>query len=237
MIQSELVKANPKLLVFVPILYTVWSDAILTPSEISTLEGLINSQSWLTDPERKLLLAQLNPATPPTPDELMSWRAAISQVADPKISNETLVNLGIRLASLQGDGTISETLLQAKPSLSKIESTLGLISHEAIFNFQSGHKTITSEQATQQNFSVSELTKVLDGQQAELIRRVKTLISDPEFQYVSPGDLIYTANVYCSGVSFLLNKGMEVWPIRKNMEGKVIWLPTSPLWKHSVIMT
>ncbi|HNV29971.1 MAG TPA: acyl-CoA dehydrogenase [Cyclobacteriaceae bacterium] len=207
MIQSDLVKANPKLLVFVPILYTVWSDAILTPSEISTLEGLINSQGWLTDPERKLLLSQLNPATPPTPDELMSWRAAISQVADPKISNETLVNLGIRLASLQGDGTISETLLQAKPSLSKIESTLGLISHEAIFNFQSGHKTITSEQATQENFSVSELTKILDGQHAELIRRVKTLISDPEFQYVSPGDLDLYRKRVLQWCKFLAEQG------------------------------
>jgi acyl-CoA oxidase len=207
MIQSELVKANPKLLVFVPILYSVWSDAILTPSEISTLEGLINSQNWLTDPERNLLLSQLNPATPPTPDELMDWRTAIAQVADPKINNETLVNLGIRLASLQGDGTISETLLQAKASLLKIESTLGLISHEAIFNFQAGHKTLTSEQITQKNFNVSELSKILDGEHAALIRKVKTLISDPEFQYVSPGDLQLYRTKTLQWCKFLAEQG------------------------------
>jgi acyl-CoA oxidase len=207
MIQSELVKANPKLLVFVPILYSVWSDAILTPSEISTLEGLINSQNWLTDPERNLLLSQLNPATPPTPDELMDWRTAIAQVADPKINNETLVNLGIRLASLQGDGTISETLLQAKASLLKIESTLGLISHEAIFNFQASHKTLTSEQITQKNFNVSELSKILDGEHAALIRKVKTLISDPEFQYVSPGDLQLYRTKTLQWCKFLAEQG------------------------------
>ena len=196
MLESDLVKANPKLLVFIPILYTVWSDAILTPSEVSILEGLINSQHWLSDPEKELLLSKLNPATPPSADNLMSWRAAISQVADPKQTNDTLVNIGIRMASLQGDGTISDILTQARPALSKIEATLGLISHEAVFNFQSGHKTITSEQSTRQNFDVQELTKILDGEHSALIRKVKTLLSDPEFEYVSPGDLdIYRKRV------------------------------------------
>ncbi|MDZ7647082.1 MAG: hypothetical protein U5K54_07820 [Cytophagales bacterium] len=119
----------------------------------------------------------------------MSWREAISLVADSKKTNDTLVNIGIRMASLQGDGTISDILTQARPALSKIEATLGLISHEAIFNFQSGRKTITSEQSTRQNFDVQELTKILDGEHSVLIRKVKTLLSDPEFGYVSPGDL------------------------------------------------
>ena len=196
MIQSDLVKANPNLLVFVPVFYTVWSDAILTPSEIATLEGLIQSQAWLTEAERKFLLSKINPATPPGVDELMSWRTALAQIADHNNGKITLTNLGIRLASLQGDGTISKTLENARPALEKIEATLGLISHEAIFNFQSGHKTITSEQATRQSFDVNAMTKILDGDHADLIRKVKTLISDPEFRYVGPGDLqVYRTRV------------------------------------------
>ncbi len=220
MIESAQVKANPNLLVFVPILYTVWSDAILTPSEISVLEGLINSQGWLTDTEKAFLLSKINPATPPTADELMSWRSAISQVADPKIANETLVNLGIRLASLTGDGTISETLVQAKPSLSNIESTLGLISHEAIFNFHTGHKTITSEQSTQQNFSVSEMTKILDGDYSEIIKKVKTFISDPEFQYMSPGDLMLYRTRVLQWCKFLAEQGFGAMAYPKEYGGK-----------------
>ena len=56
MLDSSLVKNNPQLLVFVPLFYTVWSDSILTPSEVSTLEGLLTSQQWLTETERKFLL-------------------------------------------------------------------------------------------------------------------------------------------------------------------------------------
>jgi len=220
MLDSDLVRANPKLLVFIPILYTVWSDAILTPSEVSILEGLINSQQWLTDPEKKLLLTKLNPATPPTADELMSWRTAISQVADSKHANDTLVNLGIRMASLKGDGTISETLIQAQPSLSKIEATLGLISREATFNFQSGRKTITSEQITHQNFDVQELTKLLDGEHANLIRKVKTLISDPEFSYVDPGDLDLYRKRVLQWCKFLAEQGFGSMAYPKEYGGQ-----------------
>jgi acyl-CoA oxidase len=220
MLDSDLVRANPKLLVFIPILYTVWSDAILTPSEVSTLEGLINSQQWLTDPEKKLLLTKLNPATPPTADELISWRTAISQVADSKHTNDTLVNLGIRMASLKGDGTISEILIKAQPSLSKIEATLGLISREAVFNFQSGRKTITSEQITHENFDVQELTKLLDGEHATLIRKVKTLISDPEFSYVDPGDIDLYRKHVLQWCKFLAEQGFGSMAYPKEYGGQ-----------------
>ncbi len=196
MIDSPIVKSNPNLLVFLPILSTVWSDAILTPSEILALEGLMESQQWLTETERKFMLSKINPSTPPTVDELMQWRKAISQVASTSTPQESLVNLGIRLAALHNNGKVSDQLVQAKPTLQKIESTLGVISREAGYNFQSNRNTITASQATQQNFSTDELAKILDGQQADIIRKVKAIISDPEFQYVSPGDLdIYRARV------------------------------------------
>ncbi len=221
MIESDFVKANPMLLVFVPILYTVWSDSILTPSEVSTLEGLIDSQSWLTEAERKFLSSKINPANPPSVDELMSWRTAISEVTDKVNSKETLVSLGIRLSNLRSNGNVTthETLIKARPTLEKIESALGVISQEAGYTFQPNRKTITSEQTTQQNFSVAELTKILDGEHAQVIRKVKTLISDPEFQYVSPGDLdLYRARVlqWCK---FLADQGFGSMAYPKEFGG------------------
>jgi acyl-CoA oxidase len=64
MLQSKQLKDNASLYVFLPIFYTVWSDAVLTPSEIATLEGLVNNQAWLTAEERKFLLSQLDPCYP-----------------------------------------------------------------------------------------------------------------------------------------------------------------------------
>lgn len=221
MIESDFVKANPMLLVFVPILYTVWSDSILTPSEVSTLEGLIDSQSWLTEAERKFLSSKINPANPPSVDELMSWRTAISEVTDKVNSKETLVSLGIRLSNLHSNGNVTthETLIKARPTLEKIESALGVISQEAGYTFQPNRKTITSEQTTQQNFSVAELTKILDGEHAQVIRKVKTLISDPEFQYVSPGDLdLYRARVF-QWCKFLADQGFGSMAYPKEFGG------------------
>ncbi|HMX02021.1 MAG TPA: acyl-CoA dehydrogenase family protein, partial [Cyclobacteriaceae bacterium] len=191
MLQSKQLANNASLYVFLPIFYTVWSDAVLTPSESATLEELVNSQSWLTADERKFLLAQLDPKNPPSPDELMNWRAAIQQVADGSVEKNSLVDLGIKLALSRGNGSVNnEALTQAKPSLARIESTLGLISHEAASAFLSGsRKTITSEQTTQYTFDVKKLSALLDGDQAETIRKVKTVVADPQFKYVDPGDL------------------------------------------------
>jgi acyl-CoA oxidase len=194
MLYSPLLKKNPDLYVFLPIFYTVWSDAVLTPSEVATLEGLIESQSWLKAEERKFLLDQLNPKSPPSPDEFLDWRSEIKKVTNG--TPASLVDLGIRLAALNGDGTHSSTLENARPSLEKIESTLGLISHEAVYSFRAEHETITTRQSTQKNFDVEKMAQILDGNHADLIRKVKTILSDPEFQYLATFDLnTYRAQV------------------------------------------
>ncbi|MBL7857373.1 MAG: acyl-CoA dehydrogenase family protein [Cyclobacteriaceae bacterium] len=207
MINAPAVLQNPNLYVFLPLLYTVWSDAVLTPSEMTALEGLINSQAWLTSDERALLLNQIDPKNPPTVQELIAWREEIKKVADTTTSNESLVNLGFKLAGLHNDGTISNTLVSAKESLANIEATLGFISHEAVFNFQSGRSTLTSQHATHQSFDVAQLTKLLDGSQADTIRKVKTVISDPEFRYVDPGDLTRYRTQVLRWCHFLAEQG------------------------------
>lgn len=190
MLGSKQLESNPSLYVFLPLFYTVWYDAVLTPSEISSIEGLIKSQAWLTDDERKFLLAQIDPATPPSPDELIRWREEISKVVGTAEEKSSLIDLGIKLAAANGNGKVSDIVEKAKPSLVTIESALGLISHEAVFAFQSvGRTTITSQQATQKTFDVQTMANLLDGDNSVIIRKVKTIISDPEFKYVDSGNL------------------------------------------------
>ena len=189
MLQSTQLKNNPALFVFLPLFYTVWSDAILTPSEITTIEGLITSQLWLTKEERIFLLAQLNPSSPPSADELMDWKEVIKQAAD-QTDGKNLVDIGLKLVSLHNNGIVSEPLTKARPTLANIEATLGFISHEAASNFQSGnYNTVTQQQTTQYTFTVELLTKILEGKDSAIIRKVKTVISDPEFRYVDPGNI------------------------------------------------
>ncbi|GHM99385.1 acyl-CoA oxidase [Cytophagales bacterium WSM2-2] len=194
MLQAPQLKSNASLYVFLPLFYTVWSDAILTPSEIATIEGLIESQQWLTKEEKEFLLSQVNPATPPSADDLMSWRDEIRKAAD-ETDGRSLVEIGFQL--VKNHGSVSSVLLKEKPALANIEATLGFISHEAAYNFQSGKReSVTQQLTTQKTFDVEALTKILDGKNAGIIRKVKTILDDPEFRYVDPGDLaIYRAKV------------------------------------------
>src|SRR6478736_4476078 len=189
MIRSQELSKNPSLYVFLPLLYTVWADAVLTPSEVAAVEATINGQAWLTKEEKQFLLNQINPAAPPSPDDLIDWREEIKKVADHLGKKESLVDLGIKLATLHGNGATKTVVANAGSSLFALEQMLGLISYEAGYNFQTGRNTITSLQQTQHTFDVDKLAALLDGQHAATIRKVKAVIADPKFKYVSPGDL------------------------------------------------
>ena len=75
MLNAQQLKDNPNLYAFLPIFYLVWSDAVLTPTEIATMRGLINNQGWLSEKDKGFLMEQLNPSAPPSPDDFRSWLA------------------------------------------------------------------------------------------------------------------------------------------------------------------
>src|SRR6478609_4631146 len=129
MIRSQELSKNPSLYVFLPLLYTVWADAVLTPSEVAAVEATINGQAWLTKEEKQFLLNQINPAAPPSPDDLIDWREEIKKVADHLGKKESLVDLGIKLASLHGNGATKDAIANAGSSLFALEQMLGLISY------------------------------------------------------------------------------------------------------------
>src|SRR5882762_8111754 len=191
MINSQPVKNNPNLYVFLPIFYMVWSDAVLTPSELATIRSLINHQAWLNDEEKRFLLEQVNPTNPPSPDELKDWFAEIQKVTGTKSPDkkESLVDIGVKLAELHAPGS-TNAFSRSRSSLSQMEDTLGLISNEAVTSFYPGAQTTLTEQHnTKQTFNVETLAKLLDGAQADTIRKVKTLLSDREFTYIDTDSL------------------------------------------------
>src|SRR5689334_14018585 len=133
MLQSAEIKSNPNLYVFLPILYTVWSDAVLTPSELRSMQGFIEKQDWLTPGERKFLNAQLDPTRPPSPDDLKTWLEEIRKVEPAPESN--LIDIGTRLASMHASNGSASVLSKAKATLSTIDDTLGVVSKEAVYTF------------------------------------------------------------------------------------------------------
>lgn len=185
MLDAQTLQKHPNLNVFLPVLYTVWSDAVLTPSEIKALDTAIRQQKWLPAEDLDLLLKQIDPGSSPTPDELRGWlnaiRASIEKSAP--APSVRLAEIGATLARENGNGQV-KVPSPLPESLTGLDELLGLIPGEVIFQFfPEKRKTITQAVHTEVTFDVAKLTSILDGTQAETIRQVKTLLSDKAFQY------------------------------------------------------
>ncbi len=166
-----------------PILYLVWEDQVLTNAEHEAMQQFLVEQNWLSEEERQYTLSKLDPNSPPTLAEMQLWRRAIEGVA---YDSNSLTDLSIKLLNGEADEKLTTSM---KPALDVLQRRLGFLPDEAIYNFKSGHSTITNKQDTSQNFDVAMLTAILDGDQAATINKVKALIAQPEFQYVDPTDL------------------------------------------------
>lgn len=184
MIHHPAVKENPSLVIFLPLFYTVWSDDVLTPTEIKALHTLINKQHWLSSEERSFLVSQIDPSLPPTAEELRNWLDEIRKV---DVSQAiSFAPLGNALASLSGHVLQPEV----RSSLVGVEETLGIIPQEVAYTFYpESRKTLTQAQGTQHTFNVDAMANMLEGKHANLIAKVKTILSDPEFAYLDTDSL------------------------------------------------
>lgn len=185
-------KENPHLFVFLPIFYVAWSDTLLTPGEMRSLKDFIKAQSWLKEEDKAVLLEQLNPSSPPAPDEFKRWLSEIQEVIEPTAPDkkDTLVDIGIKLSRRHSNGKMSASLAGAREALHQMEDSLGFINNESVYHFYpEGRKTITQDRATTYTFSVDALAKILDGDHERIYKKVKTLLSEPEFKYFETGDL------------------------------------------------
>jgi acyl-CoA oxidase len=221
MLKTKQLQDNPNLLVFLPILYLVWSDAILTPSENKTITDLINKQSWLKEDEKKFLLEQLNPTTPPSSEQLKLWLEEIRKVTVEHGSKDSLIDIGIKLAKLRANGAGTETLTKAAKSLSQIEETLGVISRESTFAFAPENRsTHTQQQATTYTFDVGTMSGILDGPNASIIKKVKTILSDPEFKRTETGDLAEYRETVLKWAKLLASQGFGIMAYPKAYGGQ-----------------
>lgn len=183
-INSDILSQNPRLYSFFPLFYMAWSDAILLPSEISEIEAYISKQTWLSSEENKFLRSFLDPKHPPSPHELKIWKTKINE--GPLDSDDSLAQIGEKLSSLKGSD-IDEEL---KKSLQEIEQMLGIVSDESSFHLKSNQpKTATEQLESKNSFSTKKMSDILDGDNSEIINRVKKVLSDTQFSYIETDSL------------------------------------------------
>ncbi|GAB3503377.1 acyl-CoA dehydrogenase family protein [Emticicia fontis] len=177
---------NTKLKAFLPLFYIVWSDDLLTQKELSTLKQFIDDQTWLSQQEQKQLMEEVDIAAPPSRQQLAEWRAEIEEGLKALPDAKDIFDISVWLA--KNDPTI----VDLEPVFTNLEFNLGLAGEEAISQFKTFENTFTSVHQTVSSFDTQKLTQLLDGEYTDIIKKVKGIISRPEFAYETSTDI----NVY-----------------------------------------
>lgn len=182
---------NSKLKAFIPFFYLVWSDDLLSQKEFFTLQEFIGSQRWISEKEQEFLLSKVAISVPPSRAQLTEWKGEIDTVIHHHPLLKSIFEVSIVLAD--NDSVIKD---HAADFL-QLENDLGILGEEAIGNFKTRSKTFTSNYQSAHTFEIEKLTQILDGKQSVIIKKVKTVISRPEFAYENSTDTaVYREKVY-----------------------------------------
>ncbi len=219
----ETFKAKSGLLRLLPIIYIAWADAVLTPIEIANIRQLAAKQDWLTDEEKILMNQWLNPSDPPTPQQLKSWLHIIKQAAkDAAISPDaSLSEVGIKIAkntATNGDKTAED---KVHASLRDIENVLGIISSESLENLFAGdEQEVATAPEREDSFDIQAMTTLLDGKDADIIRRVKEVITRSEFAYIQSTDKDIQREKVLEWAKILAGEGLGAIAYQKEYGGE-----------------
>jgi acyl-CoA oxidase len=182
---------NSKLKAFIPLFYLVWSDDLLSRKEFLTLQKFIISQGWISKEEQELLLSKIAISSPPTREAVANWKSEIEIILQNNPSIRSIFDISILLS--ESDKVISAH----RHAFRQLENDLGISGEEAMRDFKTIAKTYTSNHQTNNRFEIEKLTQILDGKQADIIKKVKAIISQPEFAYETSTDTsVYREKVY-----------------------------------------
>lgn len=112
----------PSILQYIPFFFVIWSDDLLTLSEIAVVKNIIDDDQNLSEKDRETLNSWLNTAQPPLDTEIKSWQRAISNSGIKLVEgdNHPLTSFSKKLISQNG----SEHVFNE--DLSAIETNLGI---------------------------------------------------------------------------------------------------------------
>lgn len=182
---------NSKLKAFLPLFYLVWSDDLLGEEEFLTLHRFIVNQNWLSVEEQETLILKITVASTPSREVLNNWKFQIETVLLENPSVKSLFDLSILLSKK------NKIIKEYRIAFVQLEIDLGISGEEAMLDFKTSAKTFTSNYENNNSFEIKKLTQILDGKQAGIIKKVKSVISRPEFAYETSTDTtVYREKVY-----------------------------------------
>lgn len=186
---TEHVPYSAGILSLIPLFYVAWADKMLTPSEVRFLRQRVNELELIDAEDQALIDRWSDPSRPPSRELFKQWEMVLQEAARdlPANSRASWVDLAMRMAEsgVHRQNAARWSSPDTRRALEELVERLGLIREETyqrIFEFPlPGERERQEEQRA--TFPVGAMASLLDGENAEIRRRVQTLLQDPVFRY------------------------------------------------------
>ena len=163
------------ILQYIPFFYVIWSDDLLSASEINVVEKAIGQDDSLTKKEATQLNSWLNTKNPPANEDLKNWKHIVSN------SGVKLVESDTYPLSTFSQNVVCNYFKQCpfNDHLKHIEVNLGIQPnhYNHLFDVEVDHE-VTSD-----FYDASELDVILKGKHAKVIDDFRNVLKDPIFSW------------------------------------------------------
>ena len=195
----ETKKYTSGVLQYIPFFYVIWSDDLLSYSEISVVKKAIEHDDTLTKQDYNYLINLLDKKVPPAYEVLKDWKKVIS-------------NSGIKL--IESDtyplSTFSQKMIchhfedcPFNPHLKDIEINLGIQPnhYNHLFDIE------TVKEVTSNYYNATKIDALLKGEHAAVIDGFRGVLKDPIFKWDIKRDKDTFRKHVLKQVAFLGKKG------------------------------
>ena len=205
------------ILQYIPFFYVIWSDDLVSASEVNVVQKAIGQDESLTTEERQELNALLDVERPPSNAVLKQWKHTISNSTVKLVESDTYP-----LATFSQNVVCHyKEMCPFNNHLKHIEVNLGIQPnhYKHLFDVEVVHAT------TSDYYDAVELDTILKGKHAPLIDRFRADLEDPIFTWDIHRNKEAFREVVLKQVELLAKKGYgalaypEAYGGKADMEG------------------
>ncbi len=200
------------ILAYIPFFYVIWSDDLLSASEVQVVKNSIAKDSSLDEKDRKLLLSWLDKNQPPLNGEIKSWQHLITQSKATLIESETfpLETLSKKVSEYHtGTSTTNE-------NLQHIERTLGIQPnhYNHLFNVEVKHQVFSDR------YSPEKLDQILNTDGDGVLKEFRKFLENDIFTWEIRRTKEKAREVVLDQVQFLAKNGWGAYAYPEAYGGK-----------------
>jgi len=197
---------------YIPFFYVIWSDDLLSASEIQVVQKSIQTDSSLTPEDQTKLRSWLDKKNPPSNEEVKSWQYLITASKATLIESETypLETFSRKVAGYHL-GEIKEN-----ESLQQIERNLGIQPNHYNHLF----KVEVKHQAFSSRFEAALLDGILNPKEKGTIASFRRFLENDIFQWAVHRKKEEARSVVLEQLKFLAAEGWGAYAYPESYGGK-----------------